>query len=83
LPIPVRHKLAYRVAGEALPPERQPLSASDLRTELTGHTLYADHGRGHVFLAASGVQYARWPGAIDVGPWHITADGYFCHTWHV
>ena len=70
-------------SGEALPPERQALSASDLRAELPGHTLYDDHGRGHIFLASSGVQYARWPGAIDVGTWHITADGYFCNTWHM
>jgi hypothetical protein len=70
-------------SGEALPPERQALSASDLRAELTGHTLYDDHWRGHIFPAASGVQYGRWPAASDVGTWHITADGYFCNTWHV
>jgi hypothetical protein len=70
-------------SGEALPPERQALSASDLRAELTAHTLYADDGRGHIFLAASGVQYGRWPAATDVGTWHITADGQFCNTWHV
>ena len=64
-------------------PERQALSASDLRAELTGHTLYAD-GR-HLFLAASGVQYGASKGGPghDVGTWHITADGQFCNTWHV
>jgi hypothetical protein len=70
-------------SGEALPPARQALSASDLRAELTGHTLYAD-GR-HLFLATSGVQYGASKGGTeyDVGTWHITADGYFCNTWHV
>jgi hypothetical protein len=50
---------------------------------LTGHTLYGDDGRGHIFLAASGAQYARWPEAIEVGTWRITTDGHFCNTWHV
>ena len=67
-------------SGEALPPERQSLSASDLRAELTGHTFYADHW--HLFLAASGVQYGASKGGTehDVGTWHITADGQFCNT---
>jgi Beta-lactamase len=68
-------------AGEALPPERQALSASDLRAELTGHTFYAYDW--HISLAASGVQYGASKGGTeyDVGTWHITAGGHFCNTW--
>jgi glucose dehydrogenase len=50
----------------------------DIRTNHYETTPF--HGRGHIFLAAGGVQYARWPEAIDMGTWYITADGYFCNT---
>jgi hypothetical protein len=70
-------------SGEALPPERQTLSASDQRAELTGHTLYANGW--HLFLTASGVPYGASKGGTehDVGTWHITADSQFCNTWHM
>jgi hypothetical protein len=43
------------------------LSARDLLTELTGHTLYADHW--HLCLTASGVQYGA-AGGKAVPPYH-------------
>ena len=72
-------------SGEALPLERQALSASDLRAELTGHTFYADDW--HLFLAADGVLYGRANGGPDgvaeqdVGTWQITPEGQWCRTW--
>jgi hypothetical protein len=80
------------------PAARQPLTASELRTELAGHTLYSDPtqmfaalGGGHLtrFAAADGVLYGIWKLEPDldirhdVGRWHITADGQFCSQWHV
>src|SRR5262249_35193366 len=73
--------------GEALPPERQPLTARALRDELPGHTFYA--GPANRFVAPGGVLYAAVKGGPDggteheVGTWHITPDGQFCHTWYV
>jgi hypothetical protein len=74
-------------SGEALPPSRQPLTASELRAELPGHTFYA--GPANRFVAPGGVLYATVKGGPDgdteheVGMWRITLDGQFCHTWHV
>jgi Beta-lactamase len=80
------------------PAARQPLTASELRTELAGHTLYSDPtqmfaalGGGHLtrFAAADGVLYGIWKLEPDldirhdVGRWHITSDGHFCSQWHV
>jgi hypothetical protein len=50
---------------------------------LTGHTFYADDG--HLFLAASGVQYGASKGGTehDVDTWHVTADSQFCNMWHM
>jgi hypothetical protein len=42
-----------------------------------------------MFVSADGVQYGTFKVGPDVatdhdiGPWHITADGQFCNTWHV
>ena len=73
------------------------LTASDLHTEMPGHTFYWDPatrfpavfgGRLTMFVAADGVLYGtatRRPDgdpAHDVGRWHITPEGQFCRTWH-
>ena len=77
---------------EAPPREQQPLSASEVRTELPGNTLYADpwnvfgiyDARLNLFVAADGVLYNTLNGGSDVGTWHdagrwhITPDGHFC-----
>jgi hypothetical protein len=83
---------------ETPPAARQPLTASELRTELAGYTLYSDPtqmfaalGGGHLtlFVAADGVLYGTGklePDVAtehDVGRWRITADGQFCSRWHV
>jgi CubicO group peptidase (beta-lactamase class C family) len=88
-------------SGEAPTRERQPLSASELRAELAGHTFYADPmhmfpslgGHLNIFLAAEGVKYGTFKAEPDsstrggtwhdVGRWHITPDGQFCHTWYM
>jgi hypothetical protein len=76
---------------------RQPLTAEELRAELLGNTLSAAPvtifpavfgGHRTLFIAADGVLYGRFTGldgsmTDDVGRWHITPDGQFCHTWHV
>jgi hypothetical protein len=85
-------------AGSAeTPPAPQPLSASALRAELPGTTLYADSLnrfpgslRGHLtmFVSADGMQYSTFKAGPDagiehdVGTWYITPDGHFCNTWH-
>jgi hypothetical protein len=63
------------------PRQRQPLSASELRTTFPGNTFYSD--RWHMCLAAGGVLYGGSKDAIDVGTWQIMPDGQFCRTWHV
>jgi hypothetical protein len=74
-------------SGEAPPPEPQPLTAGELRAELTSHTFYA--GPVNLFLAADGVLYGtvRFESdggtQYDVGWWHITPDGQVCSRWHV
>jgi hypothetical protein len=62
-------------------PPRTPLSAGEIRTEVTGHTFYS--GRGHTFFDASGLIYSGSPDSVDVGRWSITAEGQFCRTWNV
>jgi hypothetical protein len=84
-------------SAEMPPPARPPLTASDLHTEMPGHTFYWDPatrfpavfgGRLTMFVAADGVLYGtatRRPDgdpAHDVGRWHITPEGQFCRTWH-
>ena len=79
-------------------PERQPLTASTLRTEVPGNTFYWDPVNifavvfgGHLamFVAADGRLYGRFKGGPaastedDVGRWDITPEGQFCRTWHV
>jgi hypothetical protein len=98
------------LAGEALRPfpcplgataearrERQPLSASEVGTELPGNTFYSDPlfmvpligGRTSIFLAPGGIAYATFTAASDtttsheVGTWRITPDGQFCIRWNV
>ena len=62
-------------------PPRTPLTAAEIRTEVTGHTFYS--GRGHTFFDASGLIYSGSPDSVDVGRWSITAEGQFCRTWNV
>jgi hypothetical protein len=83
--------------GEAPPPpERQPLTASELRAEYPGHTFYADPlticfpalvgAHFNIFVAPDGVLYGTLKGGPDMGTehdmgsWHITPDGHFCST---
>ncbi len=74
-------------SGEAPPRERQPLTASELRAELSGNTFYA--GPLNVFVAPGGVLYGMLKGKpdggteYDVGTWHITPDGQVCNRWNV
>jgi Beta-lactamase len=85
-------------AAEALPPVRPPLTTSELRAEVPGHTFYQDHvtsfpgifgGRLHMLVSADGLLYGtftrRPDGGTehDVGRWHITPEGQVCRTWHV
>ena len=86
-------------AGSAeTPPAPPPLTASELRVEVPGHTFYRDPvtsfpaifgGRLAMFVAADGMLYGtftrRPDGGLepDVGRWHITPEGQFCRTWHV
>jgi hypothetical protein len=69
-------------------PVRQPLTASKLRTELAGHTLYSDPMHimhmfpmccGHVtlFVAADGVLYGKLKAEPDLGTWHDVGR------WHI
>ena len=79
-------------AGSAAPPVRQPLTASELRAELPGNTLYSGPRHSehfNMFVATDGVLYVtikaenasgtRYAG----GRWHITPDGHYCDRgWH-
>jgi hypothetical protein len=83
---------------ETPPPVRSPLTASDLRAEVPGHTFYrypvtsfpaVFGGRRTMFVSADGMLYSTFTGrpdgrtSYDVGRWHITPEGQFCRTWHV
>jgi hypothetical protein len=73
-------------SGEAPPPERQPLTAGELRAELAGHTFY--RGPVNVYFAGNGVLYGTYKADSDlgtqrdVGRWHLTPEGQFCRQWH-
>jgi hypothetical protein len=84
-------------SAETPPAAPPPLTASELRAEVPGHTFYWDpatsfpvvfDGRLAMFVAADGVLYGtftrRPDGGTehDVGRWHVTPDGQFCRTWH-
>jgi Beta-lactamase len=60
-------------------PKQEPLTASDLRAAVSGHTFYGDDW--HMFPAADGVIYRTSKNGSDVGKWHITPDGRFCRAW--
>jgi hypothetical protein len=76
---------------KARPPERQPLSASDLRAELSGNTLHSDRvpmfpmlgGDLNIFSATDGVVYGTSKAELDggtehdAGRWHIPQEGQF------
>jgi Beta-lactamase len=86
-------------SGEAPPPrERQPLTASDLRAELPGHTFYGDsfrpslsllRGQMNMYVSADGAVFDTFKAEPDGGPWHdvgrwrITPEGQYCVRWHV
>jgi hypothetical protein len=85
-------------SAETPPAARPPLTASELRAEVPGHTFYRDPvtdfpvvfgGHLAMFVAADGVLYGtftrRPDGGTehDVGRWHITPEGQFCRAWHV
>ena len=60
-------------------PKRQPLTASELYAEFSGHTFYGD--RWQMFPAAGGAIYRKSKDAISGGTWRITPDGQFCRAW--
>jgi hypothetical protein len=66
-------------AVSALP--RTPLTAAEVRAELTGNTFYG--GPNHTFFDASGLIYAGSPDFVDVGRWTINSEGQYCRTWNV
>jgi hypothetical protein len=78
-------------------PARPPLTADDLRAEVSGHTFYREPvtifpspfgGRVAMFAATDGTLYGTFapqPDGVtehDVGRWHITPEGQLCRTWH-
>jgi hypothetical protein len=84
-------------SAEGPPPAHPPLTATDLRAEVPGHTFYWDlatsfpavfGGRLIMFVADDGGLYGtltRRPHGDpehDVGGWRITPEGQFCRTWH-
>jgi hypothetical protein len=85
-------------SGEAPPPTRQPLSASEVRAAFPGHTFYGGSlnilpllvGKRPIFFpAVDGMLYGTLKGGPDrgmwddVGKWQITPDGQLCWTWQV
>jgi CubicO group peptidase (beta-lactamase class C family) len=60
-------------------PKQEPVTASELRSAMTGHTFHGDDW--HMFPEANGVIYRTSKNGTDVGKWHITPDGQFCRTW--
>ena len=62
-------------------PPRTPLTAAEVRAELTGNTFYG--GPGHTFFDASGLIYSGSPDSVDVGRWTINTEGQYCRTWNV
>ncbi len=67
------------------PPIRngKPLGADEIRTELSGNTLYTPR-RNSRYLASGGIIYGtRSSGISDVGRWRITDSGHFCTKWNV
>jgi hypothetical protein len=79
-PSPIRRNLKKHL--------RQPLTASELRTELAGHILYSDPMHimhmspmccGHVtlFVAADGMLYGTLKAEPDLGTWHDVG------LWHI
>jgi hypothetical protein len=85
---------AFPCSSEAVeaPHKQQPLSASEIRTELCGNTLYADpwsafgiyDARLKMFVAADGLMYITLHEGSEVGvwpdagKWRITPEGQFC-----
>jgi hypothetical protein len=84
-------------AEEQPSPANPPLTASDLRAEVSEHTFYWDPvmsfpamfgGRLSMFVAAEGRLYgtltrqSNGDAEHDIGQWHITPEGQFCRTWH-
>jgi hypothetical protein len=78
-------------------PARPPLTADDLRAEVSGHTFYREPvtvfpglvgGRVAMFAATDGRLYGTFtpqPDGVtehDVGRWQITPEGQLCRTWH-
>ena len=61
----------------AAPP---PLTAAQIRSDVVGRAYTA--GPLWISYAPDGRVYSRSPQGVDVGRWHITADGRFCRTWH-
>jgi hypothetical protein len=85
-------------ATEPPPPARPPLTASELRAEVPGHTFVWDPmnsfpeifgGQLTMVVSADGVLYGTFRGGPDggteedVGQWHITPEGQFCRRWYV
>src|SRR5262245_27174873 len=60
---------------------RTPLTAAELRAELSGNTFSS--GPNHTFFDATGMIYSAGPDFVDVGRWTITSEGEFCRTWNV
>jgi len=81
------------LAGEAIRPfcaptasavsaaPRTPLTAAEVRAELTGNTFYT--GPSHTFFDAGGLIYSGSPDSVDVGRWTVNAEGQYCRTWNV
>lgn len=83
------------LAGEAIRPfcessptaasprklQGEPLSATELRMELPGHTFGT--GSLRVFIAQDGRQYLTSGTRVDVGRWRITSAGLYCRKWNV
>jgi len=70
-----------QAASAASTPPRTPLSASEVRAELTGNTFYS--GPSHTFFDGSGLIYSGSPDSVDVGRWTINPAGQYCRSWNV
>jgi hypothetical protein len=60
---------------------RAPMTASELRSELSGNTF--DLGASHIFFAPGGRLFGASNDDMDVGSWEVTPDGRYCRTWNV
>jgi Beta-lactamase len=76
----VRPLCAPAVPSVAAPPPA-PLTAAEVTGLLAGQTLQGDFAR--ITISRSGWLTLESVAGVDLGRWHVTADGRFCRAWQV